>query len=184
MAYFVSKIGHSGLNSSRKRVVLVWVCSEYTQYSRYRSKCFPSFPPQSPFSQWQLIGNFCPKSIPEKSQFQVSETKKISNNKAIIVSPTFKIDITNCLYFFRFFTRWYLKFRFISNTFRTKISKSSHCALLPLALLAVLAVELLGPGVDVVVAYSDRGCFVSAATTPPPKLASAAAFGCTVVSNS
>mgnify|MGYP001317317388 CR=1 FL=1 len=50
--------------------------------------------------------------------------------------------------------------------------------------LAVLAVGLLGPGVDVVVAYSDRGCFVSAATTPPPKLASAAAFGCTVVSNS
>ena len=66
---------------------------------------------------------------------------------------------------------------YLKNTFWTKISKSSHCALPPLALLAVLAVELLGPGVDVVVAYSDRGCFVSAATTPPPKLASAAAFG-------
>ena len=32
------------------------------------------------------------------------------------------------LYFFWFFTRWYLKLRFFSNTFWTKIPKSSHSA--------------------------------------------------------
>ena len=32
-------------------------------------------------------------------------------------------------YFFRFCTCWYLKLRFVSNIFWTKISKSSHCDL-------------------------------------------------------
>ena len=30
-------------------------------------------------------------------------------------------------YFFRFITRWYLKLRFVSKTFWTKIPKSNHC---------------------------------------------------------
>ena len=36
--------------------------------------------------------------------------------------------------FFWFFTHWYLKLRFVSNTFWTKIPKSSHCVLLYLTL--------------------------------------------------
>ena len=39
-------------------------------------------------------------------------------------------SLLNCHYFFGSFTCWYLKLRFVSNTFWTNILKSSHCAVL------------------------------------------------------
>ena len=45
--------------------------------------------------------------------------------------PTFEIDITReqYLYFFRFFICWYLKLRFVLNTFWAKNPKSNHSAM-------------------------------------------------------
>jgi hypothetical protein len=60
--------------------------------------------------------DFCPKSILGKYQ-RVRNQKK---NKGTIVTSTLKIDIKKCLYFVRFFTCWYLKFRFALNTFFDK----------------------------------------------------------------
>ena len=57
-------------------------------------------------------GNFCPKSIWDKSQLEVENLK----NKGTWYS-TFKIDKTKVPYFFTFLTRWNLTLRFVSNTF-------------------------------------------------------------------
>ena len=72
------------------------------------------------------LGNFCRNSICYKFQFQVPTSRK-SEKIQPQSSQLLKLKQQKCLYFFGFLTLWYLKLRFVSNTFRTKISKSSHC---------------------------------------------------------
>ena len=54
-------------------------------------------------------------------------SKKSEIIKDKLSNQLLKLTEQKCLYFFRFFTRWYLKLRFVSNTFWTEIPKSSHC---------------------------------------------------------
>ena len=71
------EIGHSGLNSSRKRVVLVWVCSEYTHSTAVivLSAFLPSLP-CPPSHSGSLLGIFAQKVFQKNLNFRYQKLKK------------------------------------------------------------------------------------------------------------
>ena len=64
-------------------------------------------------------------------------SKKSEKVKGLLLYQLLKLTKQKCLHFFRFFNCWYLKLTFVSNTFWTKIPKSSHCE--PLGLYTVVS---------------------------------------------
>ena len=76
---------------------------------------------------WLLYGIFVQNVFETNLIFRYQRVKNQKKNKDTDFISTFKIDITRVpLFFSDFFTRWYLKLRFVSNNFWTKIPKSSH----------------------------------------------------------
>ena len=60
---------------------------------------------------------------------QISNTnQKISEKIFFIVSLSFNIEITRGPLIFIFFTCWYLQLEFFSNSFCSKVPRSSQCA--------------------------------------------------------
>ena len=54
-------------------------------------------------------------------------SKKSEKIKTPLFYQLLKLTKPKCFYFFRFYTRWHLKMRFVSNTFWSEIPKSSLC---------------------------------------------------------
>ena len=78
------------------------------------------------FAQWLFLGIFVRKVFDTNLNFRYQRVKKSKNIRALLLCQLQKLT-TWWLYFFRFLTHWYLKLRFVFNTFWTKIPKNSHC---------------------------------------------------------
>ena len=73
-------------------------------------------------TQWLILGIFVQKVSKTNLHFRY---KTVKYQKKLIWW-TFEIDIPRVPSYFLIFYSWFLKLRFVSNIFRTKITKNSH----------------------------------------------------------
>ena len=72
------------------------------------------------------MGNFAQKVFLRNLDFKYRRVKNLER-PLHICDVNFKSWNNEWIFFFWCITRWYLKLRFVSNNFWTKILKSSHC---------------------------------------------------------
>ena len=60
-------------------------------------------------------------------QIPILGTDELKSEKKTFFISTFKIGITIAPLVYQILTHWYLKLRFVSNTFWTKNPKNTHC---------------------------------------------------------
>ena len=73
------------------------------------------------FNSMAVLGIFVQKIFETNFNFRYKQVRNLKKRWRLILT------LQKCLYFFGFFTSWYLKLEFASNTFWTKVTKSSHC---------------------------------------------------------
>ena len=103
-----------------------YALSRFTTRPVHYSRVF--FPP-SEARHYGCFWDFLSKKVSKiRTRILCTNKKQIRKNKLLLLCQLLNWQRIEPLFFFWFFTRSYLKLRFFSNTFWTKLPKSSHSA--------------------------------------------------------